>query len=288
MRRVVQNHLALFALALTALTIVITRACLQSITIDEATSFLQYARHPASHWWPVSDNHVLNSILMRLTTTVFGVSNLTARLPAVLGAMIYIGSALSLCLLLARGQLLELLLFICLVFNPLILDYLVAARGYSLAIGLFLAAVAVIASAMMTPGNEAKLVRQSVWTSALLALSCSANFSFAIANGAMLTLFFVWAIRRQKLIRIAVAAYLPGLLIGFILCGSVILTWPKGELYFGSKGTEREPGESASAAWHAANSAAWAVAPDLRRAASFRQPGNHPSQEARLELRIAG
>ena len=240
MRRFLEDHLGLFLLGLAALCIVITRACLQSITIDEAGSFLQYAWHPGpSHWWPVSDNHVLNSILMRLTAALFGVSNLSARLPAIVGAVIYIGSALYLCLRLTNQRLLELLLFTCLVFNPLILDYLVAARGYSLAIGFFLAAVAVIATAMITTGNEAKLIRQCVAVSALLALSCSANFSFAIANGTMLTIFSLWAVR-QKLgsaqrVRLAVASYAPGLLIGFILCGSVLTSWPSGELYFGSK-----------------------------------------------------
>src|SRR5579872_1776708 len=237
--RLFHNRAALICLAIAALCIVVIRACLQSITVDEADSFLQYARNPQpSHWWPVSDNHVLNSLLTRLTTTIFGVSNLTVRLPALLGALLYIGSALYLCLLVTNRKLLQWLLFVCLVYNPMLLDYLVAARGYSLAIGFFLAAVALIASAMITAGNGAKLLGQCAWVSVLLALSCSANLSFAIANGVTLTLFLLWTIcqyGRSDYLRLAVAGYLPGLLVGFILCGSVVLNWPKGELYFGSK-----------------------------------------------------
>ncbi len=240
--RFVQEHRAILCLAVAAVSLVVIRACLQSITLDEAESFLMYARKPwPSHWWPSSDNHVLNSLLMRFVTMVFGVCTLTVRLPAVLGAVIYIGSALYLCLLLTSRRVLQLLLFTCLVCNPMILDYLVAARGYSLAVGFLLAALGVIASAMMADNHEdgAELCRKCAWASILLGFSCAANFSFAIANGTTLTVFF-WAagkktLGRRRYLRLAACSYLPGFIVGVVVCGSVLLNWPKGELYFGSK-----------------------------------------------------
>ena len=108
---------------------------------------------------------------MRLSASIFGVNNLSARLPAILGAVIYIISAFRLSVLLAGRRSIQILLLAYLLYNPMILDYLVAARGYSLAIGFFLAA----------------------------------------------------------------ATCLPGLLLGFALCASVVWNWPKGELYFGSQ-----------------------------------------------------
>jgi hypothetical protein len=239
--RLTQGGIWITVLAIAALGIVTARACLQAITIDEATSFLQYARNPQpSHWWPVSDNHVLNSLLMRLITTIVGVSNLSVRLPAILGAIIYIASAVYLSLLVTGRTFLRLLLFVCLVYNPMILDYLVAARGYSLAIGFFLAAVAVIASSMITAEGQVKILEKCAWVSALLALSSAANFSFSIANGVTLTIFFVWAARqygagRGGYLRVAAASCLPGLLLGGILSGSVVLNLPRSELYFGSQ-----------------------------------------------------
>ena len=237
-----KERLALSSLAAGAMCVVVIRACLQSITLDEAASFLGFAVTPwPAHWWPSSDNHVLNSMLMRLSATIFGVNNLSARLPAVLGAAIYIGSAIFLSLKLADRKLLQALFFTCLVYNPMILDYLVAARGYSLAIGFLLAALSLIASAMLADGIDPRaLRRKTAWVSILLALSCSANFSFAIANGTLLTLFFIWAAGRKRFatsesMRLAAFAYLPGLSAGFLLCGSTVLHWPKGELYFGSK-----------------------------------------------------
>jgi hypothetical protein len=216
---------------------------LQSITLDEADSFLGFAMAPwPSHWYPSSDNHVLNSILMRLAATIFGPSNLTARLPAILGAFLYIGAALYLCLTLTGRGLIRLLAFVCLVYNPMVLDYLVAARGYSLAIGFFLAAIAVIASAMIgDAAHDAQPIRnKAIYVSILLALSSAANFSFSIANGTTLMVFVFWMLARKKLsssesIKLAFLGFLPGLFVGFLICGSTILRWPKGELYFGSQ-----------------------------------------------------
>jgi hypothetical protein len=241
--RLVREHGVILCLALAAVSLVVIRACVQSITLDEAESFLLYARKPwPSHWWPSADNHVLNSLLMRFVTVVFGVSTLTVRLPAVLGAVIYISSAVYLCLLLTSWRVLQLLLLTCLVCNPMVLDYLVAARGYSLAVGFLLAAIAIIASAMMADNQEdaAELCRKCAWVSILLALSCAANFSFAIANGTTLTVFFVWAAGRKapgprRYLRLAACSILPGAIVGVLLCGSVLLNWPQRELYFGSK-----------------------------------------------------
>jgi hypothetical protein len=240
---ILRQHGGLISLAAIAVCIVVVRACLQSITIDEAGTLVSFARLAwPSQWWPSSNNHVLNSLLMRLAITIFGVSDLTVRLPAILGALIYISSAFYLCVVLIRNAFLRLLLFICLVYNPMILDYLVAARGYSLAIGLLLAAIGVMASVMLAADidEQATLLRKCACVSVLLALSSAANFSFAIVDGTALIAWLWWTLRRARFgsrdsLRLAMCTCLPGLLVGFILCGSVILNWHKGELYFGSK-----------------------------------------------------
>ena len=162
----------MLCLAVAALCAVVARACLQSLTIDESASYLLYAGASwPSHWYPGNANHVLNSILMRLATSLFGISELTVRIPAILGAGIYISAAVYVCLLLTKRKLLQIPLFICLVYNPFVLDYLVAARGYSLAVGFLLAALAVIASAMLSEDDAAlpKCVcwRRSFWRSLL-------------------------------------------------------------------------------------------------------------------------
>lgn len=231
--RILKDHALLFLAAGIAVYLIIARACLQSITIDEADSFLLFAHQSwPSQWYPSSGNHVLNSILMRFITTVFGISEFTVRFPAILGAILYIASAFYLSANLAKRKFLQLTIFVCLVYNPLVLDYLVAARGYSLAIGFLLAAVALITK-MVLSGEVSP--NKCVWVSIFLALSFAANFSFAIANGCVLLLFFLWAARREKIRPLAISCFVPGFVVAFVLVGSVVWTWPKGQLYFGSQ-----------------------------------------------------
>src|SRR5437660_3036725 len=71
----------------------VMRACHQSITMDEAMTWRSYvAPADPNHWTAHSNNHVLNSVLMRLAIAVFGLSELSVRLPALIGACVYIGS----------------------------------------------------------------------------------------------------------------------------------------------------------------------------------------------------
>jgi len=236
----VPKNTVLIALAFSAFIVVLTRACLQSITIDEAETVLGSVLKPwPTHWWPAADNHVLNTMLERLCIAVFGVSNLTPRLPAILGASIFIASAAYIIGALTANTLIRVVSFICLVYNPMTLDYLVAARGYSLASGCFLAAIAVIAHSQLR-SKDRQHHKHLVWVSILLALSCTANFSFSIAAGVTLITYFFWVLWPHRtdikeLARIAASAFLPGLAIGFVLCGSVVLSFPKSELCFGAK-----------------------------------------------------
>jgi len=234
--RSVRKHIALIALAAVALCLIVARACLQSVTIDEADSFLLFAGLDwPSQWYPSSGNHVLNSILERLVTSVFGINELTLRAPAILGATVYIGAAIYWCSRIADRALVQIPLFIALVYNPMILDYLVAARGYSLASGFLLAALAVIASTVLDSDHTEQRMRVScAWVSVFVALSFAANFSFACVDGITALFFFLWAGRRGSLQRLALAAFLPGFLVTFALCGYTVLNWPKGQLYFGS------------------------------------------------------
>jgi hypothetical protein len=65
----------------------IKQACadtwVQSITFDEARSYLEFAAGPwPAHWTPDAGNHVLNTALVRLFTSIFGLSPFTTRIPA--------------------------------------------------------------------------------------------------------------------------------------------------------------------------------------------------------------
>src|SRR5579859_2741046 len=76
--------------ALFAILLAIVRARVQAITVDEASTYLWWVSGPYYPWSPSSNNHVLNSLLMWVSTHAFGVSSLTVRTPALLGATLYI------------------------------------------------------------------------------------------------------------------------------------------------------------------------------------------------------
>ena len=122
--------------------VVVLRAAVQSVTIDEADTYLVWVqRGGLSFWEPASNNHQLNSMVMALAVWLFGPSNLTVRASAILGAALYIACAVIMTRRFARNTLSGIALFLCLTANPFVLDYLVAARGYSMAMAFLLLAL---------------------------------------------------------------------------------------------------------------------------------------------------
>lgn len=210
----------------------IARACVQSITIDEADTYLVWvARHDPSQWEAASNNHVLNSLLMRLFTSVFGVTHLSVRAPALLGAAVYIGAAYLLCRKLTPGLRGQFPVFVCLVYNPFIFDHLVAARGYALALGFLMASMALAVYTRLD-------VPACALCSACAALSFAANFSFVFVNAFAMLAILTWACARtqaiQTRVRLLGACLLPGLLVSVFLSVPAVLHWPKGQLDYGA------------------------------------------------------
>ena len=218
--------------ALFAFVWALARACVQSITIDEADTYLAWVARPnPSHWEAASNNHVLNSLLMRLFTSVFGVSHLTVRAPALLGAAIYIASVYLLCVKLTPLVELQWPLFVCAVYNPLIFDHLVAARGYALALGFLMTALAIAAYRKPEAATCAAC-------SICVALSFAANFAFAFVDAAAILAVLIWACARtqatQARARMLGACVLPGLLVSVFLSAPAVLHWPKDGLVYGA------------------------------------------------------
>ena len=230
--------------ALFALAWAVARAATQSITIDEADTYLQWVDRPGQLWAQISNNHILNSLLMRLSTWLFGLSEITVRLPALVGAALYMAAALYLSSLIASTRALRWALFVCLVFNPFVFDFFVAARGYSMAAAFLLWALAIPAAALTRKldGAERSLLWPCIASSLCAGLSFAANFSFAFADGALLLAVFLWIAYRLPLVRrpalctrILLALIVPGLLAAALLCGPVLYGYPKTQLFFGAK-----------------------------------------------------
>ena len=210
----------------------ITRAVLQSITVDEAVTYNIFVFNRRFLWY-AANNHILNSTLMYGFTRVLGLSQFTARLPALIGAAFYITAAYRLCRLLGASLRVQLMLFVCLVFNPFIFDYLVAARGYGLALGFLMWALVYSAEAHL---RQTSLLAACAVSSLCAGLSVDANFSFAFVNLAAITAIFVCAWRRNphEWARLLAACVLPGAAVFTIVSGYALLHTHPGELIYGA------------------------------------------------------
>jgi 4-amino-4-deoxy-L-arabinose transferase-like glycosyltransferase len=210
----------------------IARAAVQSITIDEAITYNIFVFN-RRYLWYAANNHILNSVLMYGFTKVFGLSQFTARLPALVGAAFYITAAYRLCRLLRASVFGQLTTFVCLVFNPFIFDYLVAARGYGLALGFLMWAIVYAAESHMHDGS---LVAACAVSSLCAGMSVNANFSFAFVNLAAMAAILLWTgyQRPNQWIRLLAASVLPGAAVVAIVSGYALLHWHSGELIYGA------------------------------------------------------
>ncbi len=214
---------------------IVARACVQSLTIDESDTFLAYVvRANLSDWEASSNNHVLNSLLMRLFVMVFGASPFTIRLPALIGAAVYITAVYFLVRLITPKLLLQWSLLVCLVASPFVMDYLVAARGYSLALAFLTCAITL---AVRNKQRGGSLYRAAALISISAALSVCANFSFAIADVAtgLLILIWLWRDAAASRVKTLAAFVLPGLAVGYFFVGPTVLGWPKGQFTWGAQ-----------------------------------------------------
>lgn len=115
------------------------RAHFLSLTHDEAITYLVHASGTyldiLKFNLPVtSNNHLLNSILIKLFTGLFGTSEFVIRIPALIGHALYLYGVWKLLGLFLKGH--RLFLGLCLlIFHPFLIDLFSCARGYSLGMG---------------------------------------------------------------------------------------------------------------------------------------------------------
>lgn len=218
----------------------ITRAAVQSITIDEADTYNLFVSRRLYLSY-AANNHILNSTLMYGFTHWLGLSQFTARIPALIGAALYIAAVYRLCRLLVGkaetggSRFVQLTVFVCLVFNPFIFDHLVAARGYGLALAFLLWAL--VYSAWWHLEGRGSLMGACAVSSLCAGLSVDANFSFAFVNLAAMTaiLLCAWHQRPNQWIRLLAASVLPGAAATAMVSGYALSHLSPGELIYGAR-----------------------------------------------------
>ena len=188
-----------------------------------------------------ASNHVLQTLLSRISVKLFGLSEFTLRLPSLLGGLLYLMAGWRLCRFVLKNDCVFLLGVAVLSLNPFITDYLSIARGYGMALGFFVAALYLIVRSV---GEEsACFSRRSVSLGTLLlGLSVAANLAFAVptvALGALLTL--IVALDRRagsvvtRLLQSIRKVWLPFMLPVVILVVPPLSHARKDAFYYGEK-----------------------------------------------------
>jgi 4-amino-4-deoxy-L-arabinose transferase-like glycosyltransferase len=221
-RRAGRMAVLLFALARTVFCGY--RAATQSITVDEATTYLQYAR---GHWADIwsnynANNHILYSILARLSVRAFHISDFTLRLPSVLAGFFFAIGVYRVLEETVASRATRWIALVGLCTAPLLLDFSVAARGYGLSLALLVWAIY-----FSVRGRE-------VWAGVFLGLSLAANFNIAFpALGLIAYPFFLAEGSLERRLRRTLPIGLSAAAVFGAICGPVLLQMQPGNFYVG-------------------------------------------------------
>jgi 4-amino-4-deoxy-L-arabinose transferase-like glycosyltransferase len=226
------SQLAAAALLAGLLAVNFYRAATQSIVYDEAITYLFFIHEsvlaPFIHF--NANNHVLFSALAAVSTRVFGVSEFALRLPTALGAVLYFAAVFGIARDLCDRATLFLLTVAALSLNPVVFDFLSAARGYGLAtswlaVGLFF---------LLRGGSgEQDIGRTRTAASVALGLSVCSNLAFLFPVAGLLLTATVIELRRSTLLALT-RLWIPGALVAAAILAAPLMHSSPDQFYFGA------------------------------------------------------
>ena len=192
------------------------RAAMQSITPPEAATYNRFVGPNLANTLSVTtaNNHVLNTLLARISTSIFHLTDLSLRLPSLLGGLLYFWAVLRLARRTFGTGPLYLAAVALLSINPLVLDYLSMARGYGLALAFWMWGLELMLEYLEL--NEALREPKLNLAGACLGLSVAANLAFLVPAVALATAFSVHPTPRQSSRRFQ-DFWLPAVLTAFLI-----------------------------------------------------------------------
>jgi 4-amino-4-deoxy-L-arabinose transferase-like glycosyltransferase len=121
------------------------------------------------------NNHILNTLAIKLLTGLFGWHQFTVRIPVLLGGLIYGWTALLLARRMSDQSWVRIFTVLVLLGNPYLNEFFSLARGYGLAVGLM--AAAIYQTVLFFDRNES---RYAVRAMVLAGLAVYANFTLLL------------------------------------------------------------------------------------------------------------
>jgi len=171
-------------------SIVLLRAIKIPITHDEAYTYLHYVKqswlgiilYKPPH---IPNNHILNTLLAKLSINIFGLSDFNLRIPNLIGAIIYFRYAAAIARKF-RFPGVQIAAFLILCFQLYFIDFFALARGYGMGIALSLASIFHLYSYRdLNNGHH-------IWRTLLFAaFAVYANFTFLYSYLALVGLILI-------------------------------------------------------------------------------------------------
>ncbi|MEO5675807.1 MAG: glycosyltransferase family 39 protein [Chitinophagales bacterium] len=208
-----------FLLISTILFIIIIKAICVPITHDEYSAALYY---PTFSFWQIMkypdvwpSNHILNSIFIKLSIFLFGITPFTVRMPNVISFLLYAAVVWNFANRYFQSPtVLYYAVFICFLCNPYLIDFFGLARGYGMSNAFMITS---IFFCLRSADENKKSHLLLAWLFA--ALAAYANFTllifFVSLNGILILI--LW---RERLTR-----KIPAEILGLQVLSLVILTF---------------------------------------------------------------
>lgn len=198
-----RKHVSVILLILSALIIAAFtyKAANASLTHDEAGTYLNFVDirfdlwpcHSAPGCWANASNHLLNTWLIRRAVDVFGVSELSIRLPNLLFLALFMYVCTVFFTRMSRHTLMAVAGLGMVCFNPYVLDFFALARGYGMGLGAMMISLILIWHFLRT---------HNIWSfagavaSAAIAVFC--NLIFAASTIAFFAALGICVARRSS------------------------------------------------------------------------------------------
>lgn len=180
----------MFAAGAIFFSLVVMRALRVPLTHDEAYTYLHYVKqswlgiilYKPPH---IPNNHILNTLLMKLSVNIFGLSDWSLRLPNVLMSLVYFRYAAALARKF-RFPGIQILGFLSLCLPLYFIDFFAMARGYGMGLSLSLASLYhLYCYRELNNGHH-------IWRTLMFAaFAVYANFTFLYAYLALVALILI-------------------------------------------------------------------------------------------------
>ena len=185
--------LLILGIFLVSTIFLIVRAAGASFTIDEAGTYLNYLDAPPMTMFNfnVANNHLVNTLLAKLSSVLAGSSEFVLRLPNLLAYAAYFLFSFLILHRVIKKKLLVLPGCLLLSLNPYVLDFFSLCRGYGLSLAFMTASLFFFFAFVNSPSDRSRGLRLSLVT-ALLAVMC--NFSLLNVYLSLVGIAFVFFI----------------------------------------------------------------------------------------------